>query len=64
MENAPHILLRVFERLILFPVDACVFVAGLVFLVQRAWLFGAFLLLMSLFLGMGRQVAHSSPMLA
>jgi hypothetical protein len=59
MEDAPHIVLRAFERLILFPLDLCVLVGGLIFLLEKTWLFGAFLLLMSLFLGMvGQALPH------
>lgn len=59
MEDAPHIVVRAFERLVLFPLDICVLVAGIIFLVQKAWLFGGFLLLMSLFLGMvGQGLPH------
>jgi len=59
MEDAPHIVVRTFERLILFPVDACILVAGVIFLVEKAWLFGAFLLLMSLFFAMvGQGLPH------
>jgi ABC-type multidrug transport system permease subunit len=49
MDEAPHIAVRTFERLILFPIDACVLVAGIIFLIEKAWLFGAFLIIMSLF---------------
>jgi hypothetical protein len=59
MENAPHIVVRTFERLILFPLDASVLVAGIIFLVERAWLFGGFLLVMSLLLAMvGQGLPH------
>src|SRR5258708_40047540 len=59
MEDAPHIVVRTFERLILFPIDACVLVAGVIFLIERAWLFGAFLLVLALFFGMvGQAVPH------
>ena len=59
MEDAPHIVVRTFERLILFPIDACVLVAGIIFLLEKAWLFGAFLLVMALFFGMvGQALPH------
>jgi hypothetical protein len=59
MEDAPHIVVRTFERLILFPIDACILVAGIIFLIEKAWLFGAFLLAMSLFLAMvGQALPH------
>src|SRR5882762_7051962 len=59
MEDAPHIVVRAFERLVLFPLDMCVLVGGVIFLFEKAWLFGAFLLLMSLFLGMvGQALPH------
>jgi hypothetical protein len=59
MEDAPHIVVRTFERLVLFPIDACVLVAGIVFLIEKAWLFGAFLLVVSLFLAIvGQALPH------
>ena len=59
MEDAPHIVVRTFERLILFPIDACVLVAGVIFLYEKAWLLGAFLLVMALFFGMvGQALPH------
>lgn len=59
MEDAPHIVVRAFERLVLFPLDLCVLVGGVIFLIEKAWLFGAFLLLMSLFLAMvGQALPH------
>jgi membrane protein implicated in regulation of membrane protease activity len=59
MEDAPHIVIRAFERLVLFPLDLCVLVGGVIFLIGKAWLFGAFLLLMSLLLGMvGQSLPH------
>jgi membrane protein implicated in regulation of membrane protease activity len=59
MEDAPHIVVRTFERLVLFPLDLCILLAGVTFLVEKAWLFGAFLLLMSLLLGMvGQSLPH------
>jgi hypothetical protein len=59
MEDAPHIVVRTFERLILFPLDGCIFVAGIAFVIERVWLFGAFLLLMSFFLAIvGQALPH------
>jgi sterol desaturase/sphingolipid hydroxylase (fatty acid hydroxylase superfamily) len=52
MGDAPHIVVRAFERLVLFPLNLCVLVGGVIFLIEKAWLFGAFLLSMSFFLGM------------
>jgi hypothetical protein len=65
MEDAPHIVVRAFERLVLFPLDLCVLVAGVIFLIEKAWLFGAFLLLMSLLLGMvGQSLPHKKKQTA
>jgi hypothetical protein len=59
MEDTPHIVVRTFEQLILFPLDMFVLVAGLIFLIEKAWLFGVFLLLMALFVGMvGQALPH------
>lgn len=59
MEDAPHVVVRAFETLILFPLDICVLLAGVIFLIEKAWLFGVFLLLMSLFFGMvGQALPH------
>jgi hypothetical protein len=59
MQDAPHIVLRTFERLVLFPLDLCVLVAGVIFLIEKAWLFGAFLLLMAFFLAIvGQALPH------
>lgn len=59
MEDAPHIIVRAFERLILFPLDLCILVAGIISLLGRAWLFGSFLLLVSLLLGgVGQALPH------
>jgi hypothetical protein len=59
MKDAPHIVVRAFERLILFPLDLCIMVAGIIFLIGKAWLFGAFLLFVSLLLGMvGQALPH------
>jgi hypothetical protein len=59
MEDAPHIAVRVFEQLILFPLDVCVLVAGVIFLIEKAWLFGAFLLLMAVLFGIvGQGLPH------
>jgi hypothetical protein len=59
MEDEPHIIVSSFELLILFPLDLCVLFAGTIFLVERAWLFGAFLILMALFLGIvGQALPH------
>jgi hypothetical protein len=59
MEDAPHIAVRTFERLILFPLKLCVLLAGVIFLIEKAWLFGAFLLLMSFFFSVvGQALPH------
>ena len=59
MEDAPHIVVRTFERLVLFPIDLCVLLAGVAFLIEKEWLFGAFLLLMALFFGgVGQSLPH------
>jgi len=59
MDDAPHVVVRTFEVLILFPLDLLVLLAGVTFLVEKAWLFGAFLVLMSLFLAMvGQALPH------
>lgn len=59
MEDAPHITLRTFERLILFPLKLCVLLAGVVSLIERAWVFGAFLILMSFLFGVvGQGLPH------
>ena len=65
MEEAPHVVVRAFERLVLFPLDVCVLLAGIIFLFERAWLFGAFLLFMSLFLGLvGQALPHNKKLTA
>jgi hypothetical protein len=59
LEDTPHIVVRAFEQLILFPLDLCMLAAGVIFLIGRAWLFGAFLLLVSLLLGVvGQGLPH------
>lgn len=65
MEDAPHVVVRAFERAVLFPIDICVLVTGVVFLVEKSWLLGAFLLLMSLFLGIiGQALPHNKKLTA
>jgi hypothetical protein len=65
VENAPHAVVRTFERLVLFPLDICILAAGIVFLIEKSWLFGAFLLLMSLFLGIvGQALPHNKNLMA
>ena len=59
MEDTPHIVVRTFEKLILFPLDLCVLVAGVIFLIEKAWFFGVFLLFMFLLFGMvGQALPH------
>ncbi|MGO9443344.1 MAG: hypothetical protein ACLPXB_01055 [Thiobacillaceae bacterium] len=59
MEDKPHIFVRTFEQLILFPLDMFVLVAGLIFLIEKAWLFGVFLLSMALLFGIvGQALPH------
>ena len=59
MEQKPHIVLRTFERLVLFPLKICLLIAGIAFLIERAWVFGAFLLLISFFISMvGASLPH------
>ncbi|MGB9204057.1 MAG: hypothetical protein WCB94_08830 [Terriglobales bacterium] len=58
-DTAPHVMVSAFERLILFPVDLIVLLAGVAYLFQRQWLFGAFLLLMALLFGIvGQALPH------
>ena len=58
-EGAPHITVRTFERLILFPLSVCLLTAGVIFLIERAWFFGGFLLLMWLLVSMvGQALPH------
>ena len=59
MEDTPHIVVRTFETLILFPLDLCVLVAGVIFLIEKAWFFGVFLLFMFLLFGIvGQALPH------
>jgi len=59
MKDAPHIVVRAFERLILFSLGLCLLVDGIITLIERAWLFGSFLLLMSFVPGMvGQALPH------
>jgi hypothetical protein len=58
-KGVPHTVVRAFERLVLFPLDICVLAAGVIFLVEKAWLFGTLLLLIALFVGMvGQSLPH------
>jgi hypothetical protein len=51
-DEAPHIFVVTFERLILFPLRILFLGEGVFFLIKRAWLFGAFLFLISFFFSM------------
>src|SRR5437016_12666284 len=65
MENARHVVVRAFERLVLFPLDICILVTGVVLIIDKSWLFGAFLLLMSYFLGIvGQALPHNKKLTA
>jgi len=58
-ESAPHVVVRAFERLVLFPTGVCVLSAGVISLFENAWRFGAFLLLMALSVGaVGQSLPH------
>jgi hypothetical protein len=62
-QSSPHILVKAFERLILFPVDICILGAGIIFLIEKVWLFGGFLLLMAVFLGIvGQRLPHNKKL--
>ena len=56
--TAVHVVVSAFERLILFPVGAIVLLAGVAYIFQRQWLFGAFLLFIALLFGI---VGHALP---
>lgn len=54
----PHILIRTFELLVLFPLGLCVLVGGVALLFGRTWITGGFFLLMS---GSLALVRHGLP---
>jgi hypothetical protein len=59
MEDAPHIVVRAFERLILFPLSVCVLVMGVIFVVKMSWALGVFLLVLWFFFTLvGQALPH------
>ena len=59
LTDAPHIVVRCFERLILFPLNVIVLLAGVVFLFEKAWTLGTLLVVVSVCIGaIGQYLPH------